>query len=143
MGQETFSIKDIKFDLKKPCKDCPFLKTTPYHEGIADDLPNLWVSIEAGKAMHSCHKTDPRSDSPEGQRYKGPLQHCAGLLTMMSNDVRLMCNPQRAAFHSGKWTGEMDHSAPVYSSFREMLKFYYDEAKKRLKPKRGKNAAKQ
>lgn len=76
------SPKEIGFDLKKACQDCPFKKATPIHSGVAQDLPALAGHIEMGSFMHSCHKTDPDSDGYNAD-YKGQIQHCAGAIVML------------------------------------------------------------
>src|SRR5262245_42241140 len=71
----------LRYDLKRPCSDCPFRVDTPHHEGIATGLTELYGCMEMGTAAHSCHKTDPAADgfSPS---YQGPIQHCAGFMIM-------------------------------------------------------------
>lgn len=118
---------EMRFDLKRPCKDCPFREGAPYHEGVLKDIPKYHSLIEKGKMAHSCHMTDPRSDSPAGQAYKGPVQHCAGLLLMMANDVNLLGDYQAAAWSDGKWKPmDMDRTVKVFKDFGALLKHYLD-----------------
>ena len=127
------TAKDLNFDLTGPCKDCPFAMTTPLHEGIFKSLPHYVSAADMGLLAHTCHKTDPRTDSEDGQKYSGPLQHCGGLLTMMAKDADLLGYVQVKAQLSKKWDPKkMNLTAPVWGSFSEMIKFYYGEAKKML-----------
>lgn len=75
----------FSFDLRTPCKDCPYRKEVPLHEGIGCDIARYGMDIahNSDRIRHSCHKTDPESDSKEGQKHKGPIQHCAGYLIML------------------------------------------------------------
>lgn len=80
---KTPFLKALRFDLHKPCADCPFRRDVRPHEGVARDLSGTLDAIEGGVFAHTCHKTDPRSDSPVGQAADGPAQHCAGALLMV------------------------------------------------------------
>jgi len=115
---------ELRFDLKKPCKDCPFLKTTPHHEGVASDLMSISTSIESENAAFTCHKTDPRSDSPTGQRHTGPVQHCAGFILMCEKGKTPQV-PYLTAWCSRQFDlDKLDKSAPVYDSFMDMVRSY-------------------
>lgn len=127
--QHPCNPNDIHYDLKQPCKDCPFLRGAEFHRGIFNDIPSLNDGLEAGSVIHTCHKTDPRTDSPEGQAYKGKLQHCAGLLTMMKNDPTLLGRNQEIAVLKKRWKPSEMKSANVFGSFVEFVKYYYVKAK--------------
>jgi len=130
--------KELGYDLKGPCADCPFRKDAKFHAGVFKDLKNLVYHIDMGDVIHTCHKTDPMSDSPEGQKYKGKLQHCGGLLSMMAKDVEIMGHPQAQAWSEGRWRAEQqDTKAPVFESFVKMIKHYLSGAQDRLEGKDG------
>ena len=74
---------EIAYDMKSPCGDCPFLNTTPFHQGVAESMPNYLESIEAGTFAHTCHKTDNRPECDGPRNHKGKLQHCAGAILML------------------------------------------------------------
>jgi hypothetical protein len=83
---ETLKIttfRDLDWDLKRPCQDCPFRRSTPPHEGTAAAAFDTILSLEDHRFAHSCHKTDPRSDSPGGRRLTGRPKHCRGALIMI------------------------------------------------------------
>lgn len=75
---------DVRYDLKQPCNDCPFMKSSPYHQGVAKSLPDYVRSIDAGQFAHTCHKTDPRAacDGPRPSDGR-PVQHCLGSILML------------------------------------------------------------
>lgn len=76
--------RELHFDMKAPCDDCPFRRDVPCHDGVGSDLMSIWGKIETGRFAHSCHKTDSRSDGFTGNE-KTKIQHCAGALIMMKN----------------------------------------------------------
>ena len=78
------SFKDLDWSKKSPCHDCPFLKTSPFHEGIAVGAMAVADSIESHTFAHTCHMTDNRSacDGPRNWKKRKP-QHCAGAILMM------------------------------------------------------------
>lgn len=82
-NRRTLKIADVDWDLKRPCKDCPFKKSSPFHEGVAAGCLDLMNMIEDGVFAHTCHKTDDRSDSKEGKRWPGRVKHCVGSLYML------------------------------------------------------------
>lgn len=69
----------MKFDLKKPCKDCPFIKGSSTNrtlskerlDGIVDDISNNDMTF-------TCHKT---LNLPEREQ-----QHCAGALIYLERE---------------------------------------------------------
>lgn len=83
MSPPKILASTLHYDLHKPCADCPFRRDVPMHEGVAVDLPQIMIDLSDGNFAHTCHKTDPRSDSPVGQAADGPAQHCAGALLMV------------------------------------------------------------
>ena len=79
-------MEQIRWDLKKPCQDCPFKYDTADHAGVARDAHEVIWGLESGNFAHTCHKTDVRSDCPTA---KGPAQHCAGLMIMAKKSNRV------------------------------------------------------
>jgi hypothetical protein len=82
-GEPGRTAADLDWDLKRPCADCPFRRSTPFHAGVCSSALNYLRSIEAHNFSHTCHKTDPASDSEQGQAYGGRLKHCVGSLFML------------------------------------------------------------
>lgn len=129
--------KDMRYDLRKPCDDCPFMRATPYHSGVAASLLKCKESIDTNVFSHSCHKTDNRKacDGPKG--HKGPIQHCVGALLMIlkSKDVPYQ-RPMLIATDDGrldfwKWfrAAKADRKA---HTLRSLMDFYYREILKRF-----------
>lgn len=118
--------KDIRFDLRSPCDDCPFRTDAPMHEGIMSELPQKILLLESGNLAHTCHKTDPRADcAPERRAPPGsPIQHCAGAIIMA-----LKIDKWQHIMTRGLLAGKFDHerlniNAPVFSSPMAMLAHY-------------------
>ena len=82
-GEDAVLASDVDWDLKSPCDDCPFLKRSPYHEGVASSLPNYVDSIEAHRFAHTCHKTDARPSVDGPRTWGGRAKHCAGAILML------------------------------------------------------------
>lgn len=78
-------FSDLDWSRLNPCNDCPFLKTTPYHGGVAGSLLKYLDTIEDGNFAHTCHKTDnrPACDGPRDFEGEKP-QHCAGALLCLT-----------------------------------------------------------
>lgn len=70
----------MKFDLKKPCKDCPFIKGSSTNISLAEGrIPGIVQDLRQDKSF-TCHKTleAPRHDQ----------QHCAGALIYLEREQR-------------------------------------------------------
>lgn len=117
--------KEIQYDLKRPCKDCPFLVASELHEGVGAALVEYHGFIERGTFAHTCHKTDPRADSEAGKKFRGEPRHCAGALAMQMQEkmdyqraldfalVNKKCDPEALRNVAGLWP-----------NFVEMVKAY-------------------
>lgn len=115
---------NIRYDLKRPCSDCPFTPRAALHQGVGHDLGDaLAVQIMSGSAAHTCHKTDPRADSPEGQRYQGEVQHCAGFLLMMERASDRQNSAQRACQDGRFDPKKLDRSVRTFTLL-ELCKVY-------------------
>ena len=124
---------EIRYDLKKPCADCPFRRDVPAHEGIAVSIPEYADHIKEGIFSHTCHKTDARSDGlVDG--YEGPIQHCAGSLIFMLK----MKAPIQVAMLDPLADGRLDLSRydkadpRVFRSVSDLVKHFLPAMKKRL-----------
>lgn len=82
---------DVKFDMKKPCSTCPFVKNSQ-NEGAPDWFNDVIYGIMGGSLVHSCHRTDPKADGFVGTE---EVQHCVGFLGMMKQETKVDCySPQ-------------------------------------------------
>lgn len=118
---------DLSWDLKRPCADCPFRRTAEWHSGIAERAILYMGSIEQGGFVHTCHKTDPRTDSPQGQQYEGPLQVCRGSLIMLTKSGRGadLQRPILRAIDAGKLdVGELAEAARTDTECCNLAQFY-------------------
>lgn len=100
----TMKFDDLDWDLKTPCADCPFTKAAPFHEGVAQGLPGVLESIEAGNFSHTCHKTDRRPMCDGPQTWEGRTKHCAGAVLMLlkTGDGKDLQLPLLRAAEAGK-----------------------------------------
>lgn len=81
--------------------------------------------MERGTFAHTCHKTDPRADSPEGKRFKGAPRHCAGALAMQMQSKM----PYQDAFDQAILDGRCEPRPlrdvkGVWPSFPHMVRAY-------------------
>lgn len=134
---EILMPADLAWDKPNPCGDCPFLKTSKFHEGVAGSIPSYMESIDKGNFSHSCHKTDNRPDCDGPRNHQGKVQHCVGAILMLLKtgngfDLQL---PMLQAAEAGK----MDIKARVAQAKKwknvytvlEFLAFYGRELGKR------------
>lgn len=113
----------FKWDLTKPCSDCPFIKDTPTHDGIHSNLQSIVGHLEHGNFAHSCHKTHPGADgwNPE---YRGEIQNCAGL-TIMQHKLGEPTYPMVRAILSNELDeSKLDLSANTFVDIKDMVDHY-------------------
>lgn len=114
---------EVKFILRRACKDCPFRRSTPHHEGVAGDLINLHGQIETGGFLHSCHRTDPRSDGYV-PGYKGPVSHCAGAAMMLKNEGPEYTQVWMLKREVRKYMKTLKVDPDIFPSFLAMVEHY-------------------
>lgn len=109
----------MKFDLKTPCKDCPFVKgnTMKLHPERVNELDD-----GLRHTTFSCHKT-VEYDDEDGEGYDTEdTQHCAGALILLEKEGR-PGQMQQIAQRIGMYDpAKLNMEAPVYDSFDEMYK---------------------
>lgn len=99
----------MQFDLKTPCKDCPFLKHKSFLSADrAEEIADYTVEDDV---VFQCHKT---LESKKGE------QACAGALIMAERRGRkgnLLQIAQRLGFYD---PAKLDMDAPIYETTQEM-----------------------
>lgn len=68
----------MKFNLKKPCKDCPFLKGSSTNITLDEERLDGIVSDIRNDMSFTCHKT---LELPSREQ-----QHCAGTLVFLERE---------------------------------------------------------
>lgn len=132
MSLGELSRSEVKFNLRRACKDCPFRRSTPHHEGVASDLINLHGQIEKGGFLHSCHKTDPRSDGYV-PGYKGPVSHCAGSLMMIKNMGPEWFQGSMLFREVRRYMKNLKPDPDIFKSFQEMVEHYVPFVRAKVK----------
>jgi hypothetical protein len=136
----AFEIRadEIEWDRPSPCGDCPFLKTSPYHQGVAGSLTAYVESIRGNRFAHTCHKTDNRPACDGPKNHAGKPQHCVGAILMLlktGNGMDLQL-PLLQAAEAGKvdLAARMAQAKAAKNVFtvKELLRFYRTEVAKRL-----------
>lgn len=123
----------LRYDMTKPCKDCPFLRSSKLHEGICNSLVQYKEHIENDTFAHSCHKTDRRADSEEGQSFTGATQHCAGALAMMAQRKMLTQSHAFDSLSIAQWK-KLEKVTGLYDSLIDIAGTYYVWLKTGRKP---------
>lgn len=110
----------MRFDLKKPCKACPFRTDRVGYLGVkrADEIAENLLSDDFN--WFGCHETtvaDENGDLHCGEE----TQHCLGAIMFLLNTVGLNV-VTRVAVISGKLDlKNLDRSVPVVGSKQEFL----------------------
>ena len=132
-GEAALLVSDVDWDLKGPCDDCPFLRTSTSHQGVAKSMPAYIESIHGQRFAHTCHKTDCRQAVDGPKTFKGRPKHCAGALMMLLKtgdgfDLQL---PLLESLEAGKWDcREMTERAKADDrvfTVQELIACYHDE----------------
>lgn len=127
---ETLSAKDVAYNLKRPCNDCPFRRDAPDHEGVAGSVVEYLDNIEAGRFAHTCHKTDNRTVCDGPRNFKGDkTEHCAGALHFLIRAKKSLQLPLLEAMVDGRldYDAAKKHarrSSMVFASVAEFVSYY-------------------
>lgn len=121
---------DVEYKVRNPCADCPFIKSSPFHEGVAGSIPGMIESMADHNFSHSCHKTDNRTACDGPRNHQGETQHCAGALMMLLKtgkgfdlQIPLLEAAQAGKIDLEEWTARAKAAKNVFT-VREMLDFY-------------------
>lgn len=124
----------MKFNLKKPCKDCPFRNDKPHQRGWLGEAraTEIYEDLIDGR-LFPCHKThDYSQDSHDEQGnfvHQDNHQFCAGALIMLENkQATAQSQALRMAVALGIYEpSQLDKDAPVFKSGDEFIEFHNDE----------------
>lgn len=118
----------MKFNLVRPCKDCPFRLDTPlgwlgsHAQVIANELTeeNKTFPCHKTTGIHECESHDPKYDS-----------HCAGALLVLEQSKQL--NDNWALRLAQEW-GLLDmtklrHTVPVFETFEAFITHHCNQLK--------------
>lgn len=114
----------MKFDLKRPCANCPF----------RTDCRKGWLgkarATEIAKTLQqdstfACHKTTEATGQTDDEK----KQHCAGALLTLDKDPHLggayaNLAVRLAARLLGFRREQLDQKAPVFNSFQDFIKHH-------------------
>ena len=122
-----FKPREVGYDLKTPCNDCPFRTDADFHSGIIKSLPDLAENYKKDWFMHSCHKTDPRADGYK-EMVNGKTQHCVGSIIMNLKEKDDITFPMviYGKIDKETYAPKLDMSAPVFDSMDQMVSKYIE-----------------
>lgn len=124
-------MTDQYFNLKKPCKDCPFrtdngfMLTVPRVQGICE-------SLLRGESF-PCHKTTTHDDDGRHCPDSGRNMHCAGAMIMlehMGQPNQIMQVSERTGWFGGYDRNGLDMAAPVFKDHVQMINTYKERNRK-------------
>lgn len=109
----------FKFDLKKPCANCPFRKDIPFFlsKARATDIVN---AVTKEDKTFSCHKTVTYGDDGESV-FTPKEQHCAGALILVAKTGAANSMLQIAERFGIYDPAKIDMDAPVYDTGDDMI----------------------
>lgn len=113
----------MKFNLHRPCADCPFRKDVAFYLRDARRLEIAESLSHDGTFV--CHKTTDGDWSDEGEYTPtGNEVHCAGALLVMVKGDELRNNymMRLAIFYGWLDPEKLDTSAPVFDSLDGFIK---------------------
>lgn len=115
----------MRFDLRKPCKDCPF-RTDRDFALLAERRLEIGASLERGE-WFPCHETTAEDDETLERRANSDSQHCAGVMIML-----MKCGQPTQAMQLAERLGRMlgrvlfdplrlQMDAPVFDSILQFV----------------------
>ncbi len=107
----------MRFDLVRPCKDCPFRSDIPGYLTV-ERVRQIVNDITHRQATFSCHKTNTFRDGETIETKES--QHCAGAMIFLERIERpnqLMRIAERFGSYDHK---RLDMDSPVFKTGREM-----------------------
>lgn len=118
----------MKFNLKKPCKDCPFRNDKEHQKGWlgGDRAAEIYDALVSGDVF-PCHKTHDYSENDGGEfAHQTDHQFCAGALIMLEKTGDAMRSQAiRIAVRLRLYTpSEMDMNSPVFSSSTDFIDWH-------------------
>lgn len=109
----------MNFDLKTPCKDCPF-RTDVRGYITASRAREIIDAITSQQKTFACHKTTKHDDDGE-HIPRDKEQHCAGatiFLERMDAPNQMMRIAERIGFYDRR---KLDMAAPVFKTASAMI----------------------
>ena len=119
----------MKFNLKKPCKDCPFRNDKEHQKGWlgGERAEEIYDGLVSGNVF-PCHKThDYTEDDGNGQfHHQKDHQFCAGALIMLEKTGEAMQSQairmaERFGFYNHK---NLDMESAVFSSREDFIEWH-------------------
>jgi hypothetical protein len=104
------------FDFKRPCKNCPFLKSNGRNFGLGKERVEEIVNA----VSFQCHKTVDYDQDENGHAGNKP-QQCAGLIAMLHNGKHKPNVITRAAIALTGFDPASIDGSGVYNSVKEAI----------------------
>jgi hypothetical protein len=113
-------MNDFNFNIKTPCKNCPFRNDIPSYL-TKTKAKAITKAIKENDKTFSCHKTVYNENFKKIKNK--PQSHCAGALIMLINEGALFNNVLYRLAVIGKLLNldELDKNAPVFKNSKEFI----------------------
>lgn len=106
------------FNLKSPCKDCPFRTDINFHLDT-ERVVEITNALVCGQSF-ACHKTTIHDDDGESVRHDGEM-HCAGAMIMLEK-MGLPNQIMRIGERIGMYDAQaISMDAPVFPTAQAMV----------------------
>lgn len=112
----------MKFNLKRPCKDCPF--RTDIHPYLnADRVREITDALMTGNSTFACHETTEYNEEEGDMASTKDSSHCAGAMIFLEVQEIAIQNQmvriaERLRIYDHK---KLDMSAPVFHDQQSMI----------------------
>lgn len=122
----------MKFNLKKPCKDCPFRNDKPHQKGwLGKERASRIYNGLIGGDCFPCHKTHNYTDDELGDGqfvHQEGHQFCAGALIMLENEKTThQSQALRMAVRLGLYNpNDLDKDSPIFKDGEEFIDWHGD-----------------
>lgn len=116
---------DMKFEMTKPCKNCPF-RTDSLKGWLGKNrAKEIAFAIIQQQGTFPCHKTVDYDSDEEGEGVaNGDSQHCAGAMIMlehMEKPNQMMRIAERIGLYDMR---KLDMKSPVFKNDKQFIKHH-------------------
>lgn len=114
----------MNFDLKKPCKLCPFRTDCPANRPGEDRAEEIAESITTRQQSFPCHETTEFDDDGDRKLGNKKEQHCAGamiLLERLGEPNQMMRIAERLRLYDSE---ALDMCQPVFDSPEDFIEHH-------------------
>jgi len=110
----------MKFDLVRPCKNCPF-RTDCLKGWLSHRILTLSAEIFEQNKTFTCHETLKYDTNGRARKSKDKNQHCAGALILIEKTKTANSMVQIAERLGLYNPGNLDMESPIFKSIGDFI----------------------